>query len=188
MKRNERDIFAAIVDAATRGKGIDLSPQECATLAKHPDIARRDASVLSGEWRQVPGYPAYEVSSDGRVRRGGRVLRATRSRYGHSKVTLYNGTPHGKSGRGRRMRVHRLVALAFIGPPPFDGAIVRHRNGHAHDDRAVNLAWGTHEENTQDRVHHHKFGKPDLVDGALTKAVKRFRWRRKPIATNEMQK
>lgn len=186
MKRGERDIFAAIVDAAKARRHVYLSPDECAILAKHPDIAKRDASTLYGEWWPIPGYPNYEVSSDGRVRNGGRPLRATPSKYGHLKVTLYNGAKHGKRARGRRFQVHQLVAVTFIGPPPFAGAIVRHRNGYPFDNAESNLMWGTHEENTQDRMRHLRFGKPVPVDSAWTSRGKRFRFRRKTSNPIEM--
>lgn len=188
MKRGERDIFATIVDAARAGRHVYLSPEECAILAKHPDIATGNASALAGEWKIVLGYPRYEVSSDGRVRHGGRLLRPTRARSGHLKVTIYNGTPHGTSGRGRRVQVHHLVALSFIGPPPFEGAIIRHRNGYPEDNTVANLVWGTHEENTQDRVRHLKFGKPTPVDRTWTRPLGRFRFRRKSIQHNEIRK
>lgn len=185
MKR-QRDIFAAIVDAAEAGRHVHLSSAECAVLATHPDIAKKDASALYGEWRAIAGYPNYQVSSDGRVRKGGRTLRATLSRYGHKKVTLYNGTKHGPVARGRRIQVHHLVALAFIGQPPFKGAIVRHKNGHAEDNTVANLTWGTHEENTQDRVHHYRFGKPEPVPGTWTYTTQRFRYRQNKRTINEL--
>ena len=50
------------------------------------------------------------------------------------------------------MRVHRLVCEAFNGPPPFEGAVVRHLNGIKTDNRATNLAWGTKAENTADML------------------------------------
>jgi hypothetical protein len=51
-------------------------------------------------------------------------------------------------------RVNRVVALTFLGEPPFQGAIVRHLNGVPTDDRVENLAWGTHSENQMDRFTH----------------------------------
>ena len=53
----------------------------------------------------------------------------------------------------RRVYVHRLVAEAFHGTPS-PGAVTRHLNGDRSDNRAVNLVWGTHEENAADRDAH----------------------------------
>lgn len=110
-------------------------------------------------WKDVPGYPDYEVSDDGQVRskarltRNGRgwflrpvkMLAQSRSPKGHMNVGLYLG------GKYRRHQVHRLVALAFIGPSPLQ---VRHRNGKPGDNRVENLAYGTNAENQQDSLAH----------------------------------
>ncbi len=43
--------------------------------------------------------------------------------------------------------VHRLVALAFLGPPPTPAHEVNHKNGIRSDSRVENLEWVTHLEN-----------------------------------------
>jgi hypothetical protein len=48
---------------------------------------------------------------------------------------------------GRTYKVARLVAEAFSGPPPFDGAVVMHLDENAANNRASNLRWGTQKEN-----------------------------------------
>jgi hypothetical protein len=50
--------------------------------------------------------------------------------------------------------VHRLVCEAFNGPPPFEGALVRHLDGDRLNNLAENLAWGTHADNTADAKRH----------------------------------
>jgi hypothetical protein len=62
------------------------------------------------DWKPVPGWP-YEVTADGRVRRGGRELRVG-SGWGSSTVTLSSG------GVARRFKVGALVAMAFGGVMP----------------------------------------------------------------------
>lgn len=77
-------------------------------------------------WRPIAGYEGfYSISSIGRVRSEYRVIShgaktqtvrtkimsPARKKSGHLSVML-----HGKSVK--RMHVHRLVALAFIGDPP----------------------------------------------------------------------
>jgi hypothetical protein len=44
-------------------------------------------------------------------------------------------------------KIHRLVAEAFHGPPPFDGAVAMHIDENAANNRATNLRWGTQKEN-----------------------------------------
>jgi HNH endonuclease len=44
-------------------------------------------------------------------------------------------------------KIARLVAEAFHGPPPFDGAVVMHLDENAANNRSANLKWGTQKEN-----------------------------------------
>ena len=55
----------------------------------------------------------------------------------------------------RNALVHALVAEAFLGPRP-EGQQVRHVNTDSRDNRATNLAYGTHLDNAQDAVRHGK--------------------------------
>lgn len=110
------------------------------------------------EWRVVPGYPSYEVSSDGQVRRAaparnswpGRVL----------KQCLRNGYPFVQlceRNVRRSESIHRLVAAAFLGPCP-DGWEVNHRNGCKTDNRLDNLEYATSSAN---QMHAYRAGLQD---------------------------
>lgn len=112
---------------------------------------------LSEEWRPVPGAPGYEVSNLGRARsyrdKGGRVTDAhhpvgeARDRQGYHVF---------KVGRSEGVwRVHRAVLHAFVGPPA-EGEVGRHLNDEKSDNRLENLAWGTHQDNSDDRVRNGK--------------------------------
>lgn len=101
------------------------------------------------EWRDVVGYEGlYQVSSLGRVRRVaggpgavvGRILKA-RKHNGYLRLVLCKGGS--KSGYA----VHRLVAIAFLGPPPSADHQVNHKNGIRDDNRPDNLEWVTPQEN-----------------------------------------
>src|SRR5262245_30696055 len=98
------------------------------------------------EWRSIPGYPGYEASSDGHIRRWAtttwRVLRQY-TVHGYRKVSVK------VSGKHKNVPVHRLVALTYYGQPGRGQTLVRHLNGDPTDNRAANLKWGTHVENTQ---------------------------------------
>lgn len=106
------------------------------------------------QWRRVPGWPSYQVSDIGRVRRHpparqsrdpDGVLRPTVRRY--TTVRLH-GTRRAECG------VHRLMALAFLGPPPTPKHVAAHWDGDAHHNVIANIRWATHAENHADRERH----------------------------------
>ena len=112
-----------------------------------------DSGQATEEWRRVPDYSAYEVSNHGRVRRripargwgAGHLLKPAAADGGHLYVMLSDGCGH-----TRKQFVHRLVAAAFIGPAPFDGALVLHQDDEPTNNVPDNLYWGTRQENVFD--------------------------------------
>ena len=107
-------------------------------------------------WKPVCGYEnLYEVSSEGRVRskqrfvndsrnraysRNGKTLAPQERQHGYLGVWLYDGKSR------KQVSVHRLVAEAFC--EMVDGQNeVNHLNEDKQDNRAVNLAWCTKQEN-----------------------------------------
>ena len=109
-------------------------------------------SVIGGafeEWRTVAGWPEYEVSNLGRVRRvGAGVLKATPARNGYPRVTLC------RSGRNHYQHVHVLVCVAFHGAKPSIVHEVAHADGQRTNVRADNLRWATFSENMRDKQRH----------------------------------
>lgn len=102
------------------------------------------------EWRAVPGFEEYQVSRDGEVRRQyDRLLQVLPTRWGHMHVTLYD-----RGGKQFKRGIHRLVAMAFLGPPPPGKPLACHKNGRAWDNKPENLYWGSHAENVADRMRH----------------------------------
>jgi HNH endonuclease len=109
-------------------------------------------------WRPVPSLPGISVSSQGRVMHD--VHEKPMPKGG---VRTYGGTPTlgvwNKQdaryifiiGRKHSYKVARLVAEAFHGPPPFEGAVVMHLDENAANNRADNLQWGTQKENLNAR-------------------------------------
>ena len=102
-------------------------------------------------WRPVVGFEShYEVSSFGRVRRSapgrgtrvGRINKQCANTHGYLHVGL--STP----GKRTTLRVHALVADAFLGPLPI-GKERNHRNGVKTDNRARNLEFVTTAENAR---------------------------------------
>lgn len=92
------------------------------------------------QWKTVPGFPTYEVSDKGRIR-STLVMSALAGAFGHRSVLLHH------EGRTKRCLVHRLVAEAFLGPAPYAGAVVHHKNAIPGDNRVENLQWTTQREN-----------------------------------------
>jgi NUMOD4 motif len=118
---------------------------------------------MSEQWVPVVGYEGlYEVSSLGRVRG---VERSARHRYGGTqtiKAKLLHLTCAGKyrqvvlcNGVSKiPIRVHTLVAKAFLGPPPSNEHEVCHCEGAAAGDCVSNLYWGTRKQNKADERRH----------------------------------
>ena len=94
------------------------------------------------QWIKIEGYENYSVSSEGRVRndKSGRILRQSPNKCGYLQVRLFD------DGRGCTVRVHRLVANAFI-PNPYKLSDVNHINEDKNNNRVDNLEWMSHKDN-----------------------------------------
>lgn len=112
-------------------------------------------------------FPKTFVRDDGTVWSAARNWRngALRQRAVGLNSEGYPGLVLKEDGQSKSITLHRLVALVFLGPPPFEGAEVRHldgtgRHGFRANNAASNLAWGTTEENSADKIAHgtHLFG------------------------------
>jgi hypothetical protein len=85
------------------------------------------------EWRKIPGYESYEVSSLGNVRRYGKVM----------KPQIYEGYRRllfSINNKVKLMRIARCVCLAFH-PTIEDKTTADHINRITTDDRVENLRW-----------------------------------------------
>jgi len=118
---------------------------------------KQSETIFMEIWRDVVGYESvYQVSNFGRVRRmratkgsaAGKVLKPATHKNGIRHVNLcVNSRPKSHS-------VHRLVALAFLGPPPTERHVVAHNDGNPSNNRLNNLRWATYSENSFDQVLH----------------------------------
>lgn len=89
------------------------------------------------EWRAVPGVQGIKVSSDGMVKtlfKGPRFPKVCGHGYPIVRIN------------GKTLKVHRLIALAFVGPQPSSSHTVDHINHDRADNRACNLRWATKQE------------------------------------------
>lgn len=98
------------------------------------------------EWRNVIGYDNYMVSNMGRVRNNkGLVLKpGINSKSGYYYVMLSN------KGKKKNMKVHILVATAFI-PNPDNFPEVNHKDCNRLNCCIDNLEWMTQLENNQSK-------------------------------------
>ena len=104
-------------------------------------------------WRDIPSLPGVLASNEGRI-----MLIPYRGPMPRGGQRPYGGTPtFGVWNKAdcrfiitigdRTYKVARLVAEAFHGGPPFEGAVVMHLDENAANNRADNLRWGTQREN-----------------------------------------
>lgn len=128
-------------------------------------MATEDATTNPPEiWKPVVDWEGlYEVSNQGRVRS---LTRRVRCRVGmrtsHGKMLSLH--PHRKGykrvilnrpGERKTGWVHLLVLEAFVGPRPHGRHIEgRHLDGNSLNCALENLAWGTAQQNADDRRRH----------------------------------
>ncbi len=94
------------------------------------------------KFRIITEYPNYSVSNLGSVKNNltGRILKQCDDKDGYKIVRL------SKDCKMKTIKVHRLVAFAFI-PNPLNKNIIDHLNNLKDDNRIENLRWVTQQEN-----------------------------------------
>lgn len=112
--------------------------------------------MIDEVWKDIRGYEGYyQVSNLGnvrsldrvcdcsngvKIRHSGRILANAKNRNGYLSVTLYVDKKH------KTMRVHRLVAEAFV-PNPNNYDEVNHIDENKENNRSSNLEWCTRSYN-----------------------------------------
>jgi len=108
-------------------------------------------------WKDIPEYPAYQVSNHGRVRsfitridhawvigeHPRRILRPIRINKNYFHVRL----------QSTWFQVHVLVLMAFVGPCP-SGHECCHNDGNGFNNHISNLRWDTRLNNAKDKEKH----------------------------------
>lgn len=109
-------------------------------------------------WKPIPGYSYYEVSSLGMVRsyrrfgpslkrrESPKVLKLHKEKRGYLYCGLVDDAEQHKSEK-----VHKLVALAFLGPRP-EGLEICHNDGNKTNNVPANLRYDTHLANMRDAI------------------------------------
>lgn len=97
--------------------------------------------------QQIPGFPYHWVEETGRViNTWGKYPQDISTKIdsdGYLAVVIQY------KGISRQLRVHRLVAEAYI-PNPNNLPIVRHKDHDRTNPHFSNLEWGTHQDNMDD--------------------------------------
>lgn len=108
-------------------------------------------------WRQIPDFSWYDVSSLGRIRSWKpdrpsqkkardkpKVMLTRLDRDGYPRITLQDD-----KGKKRVVRIHILVARAFLGPAK--GRLVLHKKNNRGKPHLANLEYGSYEDNNDDK-------------------------------------
>lgn len=140
------------------------------------------------EWRDVVGYEGlYMVSSFGRViglprvfirnkginKKDYRILKNVKYQYGN---LIYYRVSLSKNYERKNVRVHRLVADAFI-PNPYNYPFIDHIDRNGQNNNVSNLRWCTQKMNMNNentRVVH-------------LKALRKRAWSKKPLINQEVK-
>lgn len=133
----------------------------CCPLALAANIRRR--RFVMEEWRDISGFPGYQVSSAGSVRSRWKLIFTPRkgniSVIGDEWHSLKPGGKYysyvslRKEGKSHWFAVHRLVLQTFVGVCP-PGHQACHRDGRRENNQLANLYWGTIRENADDVIRH----------------------------------
>lgn len=91
-------------------------------------------------WKEIVGYENYQVSSLGKVKNSNNLilkpcLNGNYYRHGFSK-----------NNKSKQMKLHRLIAIAFI-PNPENLPCINHIDGNKLNNSIENLEWCTHRNN-----------------------------------------
>jgi len=89
-------------------------------------------------WKKIKDYPDYEVSNLGNVKslkfNKERILKALNDGRGYLTVSLL------KNGKGKKKKIHQLVAMAFLNHiPNYNNIVVDHINNIPTDNRLENI-------------------------------------------------
>lgn len=109
------------------------------------------------EFRDVPGFEGrYQVSNFGRIKsihgKGKGVGNGPLFTYGFIDSVGYRQVTFRISNKRHCLRVHRLVANAFLAEGRSDQNFVNHIDGDKLNNHVSNLEWATHTENLRHAI------------------------------------
>ena len=100
------------------------------------------------EWKKIYNYNGmFSISEDGHLRNDltGNILKNNIGQNGYYQITI---KPYGRDGKCFSLRLHKLVAQAFI-PNPNNKPQINHKDGNKLNNHYSNLEWVTQQENSR---------------------------------------
>lgn len=93
----------------------------------------------------IKGLEYWLISDDGQVKHQytGRYKKPVQNNCGYFQYHFTNIL----TGEKKWLKIHRLVALTYIGPPPTQKHEINHKDGNKGNNHYTNLEWVTHSEN-----------------------------------------
>ena len=114
------------------------------------------------QWKVIPNFSRYEVSTTGEVRRAvdgykcrnilvpkGTIIKPQKKRYIQYGLVADSGKQHW-------VCAHKLVATTYLGDSPKRGYVVAHLDGNGYNNDVNNLKWASNSENQLHRRMHEK--------------------------------
>jgi hypothetical protein len=146
MHDQKGDFWLAIADA--KALMMELYPE------KREHIAY--------QWKVIPDFSKYEVSTTGEVRRAvdmyklrnillpkGELLKPQKKRYVQYRLVADDGKQY-------YLNAHRIVAETYLGKSPSRSYVVAHLDGNGYNNDVNNLKWVSNSENQLHRRAHEK--------------------------------
>lgn len=126
---------------------------------------------MEEQWKDIIGYEGlYQISNLGRVKSlkygKERILKPIKKKDGYLTVVLYNGV-------GKKMYIHRLVAINFI-PNANNLQEINHKDENKENNNLNNLEWTDHITNMQYGTLVERSAKARLNHPKLSKQVNQY--------------
>ena len=131
-----------------------------------PANFRAGRTIMTEIWKDIKGWPEYQVSSFGRVKSKSRAIRHCRGGKRWMQGRMLRLIKRGKywvvslahDGQLRMVEVHTLMLEAFVGPRP-NGHCCCHHDDDPTNNTLSNLRWATPKENSLDAMRNGRYGK-----------------------------
>ena len=102
-------------------------------------------NIMEEIWKETE-FEGYFISNHGRLKgRTNTILKQNISKTGYYTISI---RPEGRNGKCFCLKIHRLVALAFI-PNPNNYPIINHIDGNKLNNNVSNLEWCTYSHNAR---------------------------------------